>query len=120
MQSVSSNAVAEALSFSETPIKVGKLGDNDVYKLTCRFSIPQNAASGGNGDYRNLLAEKTIINISGSYTSNGFFFPINGCWDASFSWGLSVFVDTNGGINYNVGTASRIYEGYAFVNIYYV
>ena len=121
MQSVTSNAVAKCLSYSETPIKVGKWdGVSDVYKLACRFPIPQNGTSGMIPNYQNLLAGKAIITVSGSYTANGIYFPINGCWDASFTWGLSVFVDNNGGINYNVGTASRIYEGYAFVNIYYV
>lgn len=114
MHSVTSNAVASALSFSGTPIKVGKLnGVDDVYKLTCRFSIPQNTASGGSTDYQNLLAGKTIIDVSGSYTANSFFFQINGCWDASFTWGLSVFVDNSGIIQYNTGTVSRTYNGYS-------
>ena len=120
MQSVTSNAVSKALSFSETPIKVGKFGDNDVYKLTCRFSIPQNTASGSVTSYYNLLAGKTIINISGSYKADGLFFQINGCWDASFTWGLSLFVHSNGSINYQVGNVSRGYQGYDFVNIYYL
>jgi hypothetical protein len=121
MQSVTSNAVAECLSYSETPIKVGKWdGSSDVYKLACRFPIPQNTANGSFANYQNLLAGKTIINISGSYTNYAYYFPINGCWDAPFTWGLSVFVDSNGIIQYNTGTVSRTYDGYAFVNIYYV